>query len=95
MIVAAKFLCPRRHFPSLEAAAAEENIRVGFEAAERAFSISPLMTAEELSAAAEPDALSMVMYLSQFYQLLRDSPPPAGQRPHDHLTAVLMTSPES
>lgn len=47
--------------------------------AEREFGISPLMTVEEMSSVEEPDSLSMVMYLSQFYQLLKDSPPPMGE----------------
>lgn len=32
-----------------------------------------------MSSVGEPDSLSMVMYLSQFYQLLRDMPPPASE----------------
>ncbi|XP_050933689.1 LOW QUALITY PROTEIN: protein-methionine sulfoxide oxidase mical3b-like [Lates calcarifer] len=65
-------------FESLDESSVEENTRLGFDVAEREFGISPLMTVEEMSAVGEPDSLSMVMYLSQFYQLLKDSPPPAG-----------------
>lgn len=57
----------------------EENTWLGFDVAEREFGISPLMTVEEMSSVGEPDSLSMVMYLSQFYQLLRDMPPPASE----------------
>ncbi|XP_040886580.1 protein-methionine sulfoxide oxidase mical3a-like [Toxotes jaculatrix] len=65
-------------FDSLDESSVEENTRLCFDLAEREFGISPLMTVEEMWSVAEPDSLSMVMYLSQFYQLLKDSPPPAG-----------------
>lgn len=63
----------------------EENTRLAFDVAEREFGISPLMTAEELSSVGEPDSLSMVMYLSQFYQLLKQSAPPVGEPADKHL----------
>lgn len=66
-------------FDSLDEAAVEENTWLGFSVAEQEFGISPLMTVEEMSSVGEPDSLSMVMYLSQFYQLLKDTPPPAGE----------------
>ncbi|XP_074554019.1 protein-methionine sulfoxide oxidase mical3b-like isoform X2 [Halichoeres trimaculatus] len=65
-------------FDSLDEAAVEENTRLGFDVAEREFGISPLMTVEEMSLVGEPDSLSMVMYLIQFYQLLKDTTPSAG-----------------
>ncbi|KAM8882792.1 protein-methionine sulfoxide oxidase mical3b-like isoform 1-T2 [Synchiropus picturatus] len=65
-------------FESLDQSAVEENIRLAFEVSEREFGISPLMTVEELLSAGELDSLSMVMYLSQFYQLLKDAPPTVG-----------------
>ncbi|XP_065325529.1 protein-methionine sulfoxide oxidase mical3b isoform X9 [Pelmatolapia mariae] len=65
-------------FDSLDESSVEDNTRLGFDVAEREFGISPLMTVEEMSSVEEPDSLSMVMYLSQFYQLLKDSPPPTG-----------------
>ncbi|XP_038550613.1 protein-methionine sulfoxide oxidase mical3a-like isoform X2 [Micropterus salmoides] len=64
-------------FESLDESSVEENTRLGFDVAEREFGISPLMTVEEMSSVGEPDSLSVVMYLSQFYQLLKDTPPPA------------------
>lgn len=70
-----------RDFDSLEESAVEENTRLGFDVAEREFGISPLMTVEEMSLVGEPDSLSMVMYLIQFYQLLKDTPPSAGESP--------------
>jgi hypothetical protein len=53
-------------------------VRLGFSVAQRELGIAPLMTAEEMCSAEEPDSLSMVMYLSQFYQLLRETLPPGG-----------------
>lgn len=55
-----------------------QNTRLGCDLAEQELGIPPLMSVEEMSSAGEPDSLSMVMYLSQFYQLFKDTPPPAG-----------------
>ncbi|CAL8405275.1 unnamed protein product [Arctogadus glacialis] len=68
----------RDDFDSLGESDAEANVRLGFSVAQREFGIAPLMTAEEMCSAEEPDSLSMVMYLSQFYQLLRETLPPGG-----------------
>ncbi|XP_034382760.1 protein-methionine sulfoxide oxidase mical3a-like [Cyclopterus lumpus] len=65
-------------FDSLDMSSVEDNTRLSFDVAERHFGISPLMTVDEMNSVTEPDALSMVMYLSQFYQLLKDTLPPAG-----------------
>uniref|UniRef100_UPI0037E998BA protein-methionine sulfoxide oxidase mical3b-like n=1 Tax=Semicossyphus pulcher TaxID=241346 RepID=UPI0037E998BA len=65
-------------FDSLDELSVEENTQLSFDVAEREFGISPLMTVEEMSSVGEPDSLSMVMYLIQFYQLLKDTPPPSG-----------------
>ncbi|XP_062338913.1 protein-methionine sulfoxide oxidase mical3a-like [Osmerus eperlanus] len=64
-------------FESLEEAEVEENTQLGLEVAELEFGISPVMTVEEMSSMGEPDTLCMVMYLSQFYQLFKDSMPPS------------------
>uniref|UniRef100_A0A7N5ZVG2 F-actin monooxygenase n=1 Tax=Anabas testudineus TaxID=64144 RepID=A0A7N5ZVG2_ANATE len=64
-------------FDSLDESSAEENTHLAFDVAEREFGISPLVTVEEMLSVQEPDSLSMVMYLSQFYQLLKDTSPPA------------------
>nr|XP_043878194.1 protein-methionine sulfoxide oxidase mical3b isoform X1 [Solea senegalensis] len=69
-------------FKSLAESSAEEITCLTFDIAEREFGIPPLMTVDEMSRVGEPDSLSMVMYLSQFYQLLKDAPPPAGGRSH-------------
>lgn len=47
--------------------------------AEREFGISPCMTGKEMSSVVEPDKLSMVMYLSQFYEMFKDTVPPGGE----------------
>lgn len=73
------FLSSLRDFDSLDESSVEENTRLAFDVAEQAFGISPLMTVEEMASAGEPDSLSMVMYLSQFYQLFQGSPPAAGE----------------
>lgn len=73
------FVSDLRDFDSLDESSLEENTYLSFDVAEREFGISPLMTVEEMSSVGEPDSLSMVMYLSQFYQLLRDKPPPASE----------------
>ncbi|XP_077449439.1 protein-methionine sulfoxide oxidase mical3a-like isoform X2 [Stigmatopora argus] len=67
-------------FDSLNPEADEENIRLAFDLCERELGICPVMTVEEMTSAREPDALSMVVYLSRLYQLLQCSPqPPACQ----------------
>ncbi|XP_061124766.1 protein-methionine sulfoxide oxidase mical3a-like isoform X3 [Syngnathus typhle] len=65
-------------FESLNPAAHHHNVGLAFDVCERELGISPLMTVEEMTSAAEPDALSMVMYLSQLYQLLREGPLSSG-----------------
>ncbi|XP_046878558.1 protein-methionine sulfoxide oxidase mical3b isoform X2 [Hypomesus transpacificus] len=64
-------------FESLDEAEVEENTQLGLEVAELEFGISPVMTVEEMSSMGELDTLCMVMYLSQFYQLFKDSMPPS------------------
>ena len=66
-------------FESLEEAEVEENTQLGLEVAELEFGISPVMTVEEMSSMGEPDTLCMVMYLSQFHQLFKDSMPHSGE----------------
>uniref|UniRef100_A0A8D3E0R6 F-actin monooxygenase n=1 Tax=Scophthalmus maximus TaxID=52904 RepID=A0A8D3E0R6_SCOMX len=78
-------------FDALDESSAEENTRLSFDVSEREFGISPLTTVEEMLCVGEPDSLSMVMYLSQFRQLLRDSPPPAAGRQKVNLFSVLQS----
>ncbi|NWV31153.1 MICA2 monooxygenase, partial [Grantiella picta] len=51
-----------------------KNNQLAFDVAEQEFGIPPMTTAKELGSAGEPDKLSMVMYLSKFYELFRGTP---------------------
>ncbi|XP_030917047.1 F-actin-monooxygenase MICAL2 isoform X5 [Geospiza fortis] len=50
------------------------NNQLAFDVAEREFGIPPVTTGQELGSAGEPDKLSMVLYLSKFYELFRGTP---------------------
>ncbi|XP_067445265.1 protein-methionine sulfoxide oxidase mical3a isoform X24 [Thunnus thynnus] len=63
-------------FDSLDERDQEKNNQLSFDVAEREFGISPCMTGKEMSSVVEPDKLSMVMYLSQFYEMFKDTVPP-------------------
>ncbi|XP_028813343.1 protein-methionine sulfoxide oxidase mical3a isoform X26 [Denticeps clupeoides] len=63
-------------FDALDERNVERNNQLGFDVSEREFGISPIMTGKEMSAVGEPDKLSMVMYLSQFYEMFKDMVPP-------------------
>ncbi|XP_035521618.1 LOW QUALITY PROTEIN: protein-methionine sulfoxide oxidase mical3a [Morone saxatilis] len=63
-------------FDSLDERDQEKNNQLAFDVAEREFGISPCMTGKEMSSVVEPDKLSMVMYLSQFYEMFKDTVPP-------------------
>uniref|UniRef100_A0A673WSU5 F-actin monooxygenase n=1 Tax=Salmo trutta TaxID=8032 RepID=A0A673WSU5_SALTR len=62
-------------FDSLDERDQQKNNQLGFDVAEREFGISPCMTGKEMSQVSEPDKLSMVMYLSQFYEMFKDTVP--------------------
>ncbi|KAM5248014.1 F-actin-monooxygenase MICAL2 isoform 2-T2 [Ctenodactylus gundi] len=62
------------NFDSLNEDDAVENNQLAFDVAEREFGIPPVTTGKEMASAQEPDKLSMVMYLSKFYELFRGSP---------------------
>ncbi|NWS68375.1 MICA2 monooxygenase, partial [Crotophaga sulcirostris] len=51
-----------------------KNNQLAFDVAEQEFGISPVTTGKEVGSAGEPDKLSMVMYLSRFYELFRGTP---------------------
>ncbi|KAM4617661.1 F-actin-monooxygenase MICAL2 isoform 1-T2 [Discoglossus pictus] len=61
-------------FCSLNEEDAVRNNQLAFDIAEREFGISPTITGKEMASAGEPDKLSMVMYLSKFYELFRGTP---------------------
>uniref|UniRef100_UPI0037E9608E protein-methionine sulfoxide oxidase mical3a isoform X2 n=1 Tax=Semicossyphus pulcher TaxID=241346 RepID=UPI0037E9608E len=67
-------------FDSLDERDQEKNNQLGFDVAEREFGISPCMTGKEMSSVVEPDKLSMVMYLSQFYEMFKDTVPPGDNQ---------------
>ncbi|XP_041073986.1 F-actin-monooxygenase MICAL2-like isoform X3 [Polyodon spathula] len=52
----------------------DKNNQLAFDMAEREFGIPPVTTGKEMAADSEPDKLSMVMYLSKFYELFRGAP---------------------
>ncbi|XP_068947338.1 F-actin-monooxygenase MICAL2 isoform X3 [Petaurus breviceps papuanus] len=62
------------NFDSLNEEDAIENNQLAFDIAEREFGIPPMTTGKELASAQEPDKLSLVMYLSKFYELFRGTP---------------------
>nr|XP_055030909.1 protein-methionine sulfoxide oxidase mical3a isoform X20 [Misgurnus anguillicaudatus] len=64
------------NFDSLDEKDVEKNNQLAFDVAEKEFGISPIMTGKEMSVVVEPDKLSMVMYLSQFYEMFKDTVPP-------------------
>lgn len=51
-----------------------ENNQLAFDVAEREFGIPPVTTGKEMASSKEPDKLSMVLYLSKFYELFRGTP---------------------
>ncbi|XP_067318756.1 F-actin-monooxygenase MICAL2 isoform X2 [Anolis sagrei] len=61
-------------FDSLNEEDAVRNNQLAFDIAEREFGIPPITTGKEMVSAGEPDKLSMVMYLSKFYELFRGTP---------------------
>ncbi|XP_065439156.1 F-actin-monooxygenase MICAL3 isoform X20 [Chrysemys picta bellii] len=62
-------------FDSLDEHNVEKNNQLAFDIAEKEFGISPIMTGKEMASVGEPDKLSMVMYLTQFYEMFKDSIP--------------------
>ncbi|NWS69278.1 MICA3 monooxygenase, partial [Crotophaga sulcirostris] len=64
-------------FDSLDEHNVEKNNQLAFDIAEKEFGISPIMTGKEMASVGEPDKLSMVMYLTQFYEMFKDTIPSA------------------
>nr|XP_034982838.1 F-actin-monooxygenase MICAL3 isoform X3 [Zootoca vivipara] len=62
-------------FDSLDEHNVEKNNQLAFDVAEKEFGISPIMTGKDMASVGEPDKLSMVMYLTQFYEMFKDSLP--------------------
>nr|DBA17615.1 TPA: hypothetical protein GDO54_003035 [Pyxicephalus adspersus] len=61
-------------FDSLNEDDAVRNNQLAFDIAEKEFGISPMTSAKEMASNEEPDKLSMVLYLSKFYELFRGTP---------------------
>ncbi|XP_040266341.1 F-actin-monooxygenase MICAL2 isoform X5 [Bufo bufo] len=61
-------------FHSLNEDDAVRNNQLAFDIAEKEFGISPITTGKEMASTEEPDKLSMVLYLSKFYELFRGAP---------------------
>ncbi|KAM6945983.1 protein-methionine sulfoxide oxidase mical3a [Aplochiton taeniatus] len=81
-------------FESLDERDQARNNQLAFDVAEREFTISPCMTGREMSQVAEPDKLSMVMYLSQFYEMFKDTVPPGDKQnlsPEDKAALIAST----
>lgn len=70
---------PCRDFDSLDERNVEKNNQLAFDIAEKEFGISPIMTGKDMASVGEPDKLSMVMYLTQFYEMFKDSIPSSGK----------------
>ncbi|XP_048462940.1 F-actin-monooxygenase MICAL2 isoform X3 [Rhincodon typus] len=67
--------CPHLiDFDALTEEDAAKNNQLAFDVAEREFGISPVTTGKEMASVHEPDKLSMVMYLSKFYEYFRGKP---------------------
>ncbi|XP_077309707.1 F-actin-monooxygenase MICAL2 isoform X7 [Lithobates pipiens] len=61
-------------FDSLNEDDSVRNNQLAFDIAEKEFGISPITSAKEMASNEEPDKLSMVLYLSKFYELFRGAP---------------------
>lgn len=68
-----------RDFDSLDEQNVEKNNQLAFDIAEKELGISPIMTGKEMASVGEPDKLSMVMYLTQFYEMFKDSLSSSGE----------------
>ncbi|XP_036788364.2 F-actin-monooxygenase MICAL3 isoform X16 [Manis pentadactyla] len=83
-------------FDSLDEQNVEKNNQLAFDVAEKELGISPIMTGKEMASVGEPDKLSMVMYLTQFYEMFRDSLPSSDALDLDaEEKAVLIASTKS
>ncbi|KAL4622735.1 protein-methionine sulfoxide oxidase MICAL2-like [Arapaima gigas] len=67
-------------FSSLIEQDSAKNNQLAFDIAEREFGIPPVTTGAEMAASQEADTLSMVMYLSRFYDLFHGAPLVSGSQ---------------
>lgn len=64
------------NFNALDEKNVAENNQKAFDVAEQELGIPPIMTISDMIAESEPDKLSMVMYLTQFYEVFKELLPP-------------------
>ncbi|XP_062405077.1 F-actin-monooxygenase mical2b isoform X1 [Sardina pilchardus] len=68
-------------YDSLNEEDSAQNLQLAFDVAEREFGIKPFSTGKEVAGGQEPDKVTMVTYLSKFYELFRGTPlPPSDSR---------------
>lgn len=80
-------------FDSLDERDVEKNNQLAFDIAERELGISPIMTGKEMASVGEPDKLSMVVYLSQFYEMFKETSGSDNADPNaDEKAALLATA---
>ncbi|XP_072256110.1 F-actin-monooxygenase MICAL3 isoform X19 [Pyxicephalus adspersus] len=80
-------------FDSLDERDVERNNQLAFDIAERELGISPIMTGKEMASVGEPDKLSMVVYLSQFYEMFKETAGSDNTDPNaDEKAALLATA---
>lgn len=60
-------------FNSLNEADCAKNNQLAFDVAEREFGIQPVTTGKEMDSERGPDKLIMVLYLSKYYEMFRNS----------------------
>ncbi|KAK3517694.1 hypothetical protein QTP70_015671 [Hemibagrus guttatus] len=89
-----RVFCSCSDFDSLDENEAELNNQLALDIAEQELGISPIMTGQEMSVLDESDSLCMVMYLSQLYDLLKDTAP-LSERLSAEDRAALMSSTKS
>ncbi|XP_048118169.1 F-actin-monooxygenase mical2b isoform X3 [Alosa alosa] len=68
-------------YDSLNEEDCAQNLQLAFDVSEREFGIKPFSTGKDLAGGQEPDKVTMVTYLSKFYELFRGTPlPPSDSR---------------
>ncbi|XP_040201284.1 F-actin-monooxygenase MICAL3 isoform X11 [Rana temporaria] len=82
-------------FDSLDERDVEKNNQLAFDIAERELGISPIMTGKEMASVGDPDKLSMVVYLSQFYEMFRETSGSDNADPNTDEKAALLATAKS
>ncbi|KAM8974754.1 F-actin-monooxygenase MICAL3 isoform 1-T1 [Pelodytes ibericus] len=79
-------------FESLDECNVERNNQLAFDIAERELGISPIMTGKEMASVGDPDKLSMVVYLSQFYEMFKETTNSGAGHNLDEKSALLSST---